>query len=229
MVVAKIQEQIAAYQQWLYNTREHPHLWWWESVQYFQDHWNTDTGDLAGMIDASFHNTFSRRLWQGDHWRPKALIHLFAEYRPLMVKAMFDDLFNETKDADMRISRFLFGMDTLLQDYKHDHPTSIENNHYHDDYRMIALYLAFRYPESYAAPYDFARFKAALWQLGAREMPVADDLMRFFKVHRTLMTFLDKSPQIASWWQKHLDPKKHFTGKSLMVAVDFTQFVADRG
>ena len=226
MVVAKIQEQIIDYKRWLASLREHPNAWWWESAQFFQDNWNPESPEPAAMLDACFQNTFTRRLWQADNWRPKEMILLFYRYNPLMVKAMFADLFNETKDVEMRISRFLFGMDTLLSDYKSDHPTTVENNHYHDDYRMIALYLAFRYPDVYAAPYDFPAFATALERLGAREMPLVNDLPRFFKVHRTLMTFLDKDPDVARLLQKHLQPKKHFQGKALLMAADFTRFVA---
>lgn len=226
MVVAKIQEQIVAYKKWLISLREHPNVWWWESQQVFQDHWQPDAPDFAEMFDQCFDNSVTRRLWQSDHWRPKEIMRIFIRFDTLMVKAMFDDLFNETKDVEGRISRFLFGMDTLLTDFKKDNPTSVENNHYHDDYRMIALYLAFRYPDQYAAPYDLALFVETLTRLGARELPQANDIGRFFKMHRTIMTFLEKDPEVGALMQKHLHPKKHFTGRSLLLAVDFTQFVA---
>ena len=226
MVVAKIQEQIIAYKQWLASLREHPNTWWLESVQFFQDNWNPDTPDPVAMLDACFQNTFTRRLWQADNWRPKEIILLFYRDQPLMVKAMFDDLFNETKEVEMRVSRFLFGMDTLLSEHKSNYPTTVENNHYHDDYRMVALYLAFRYPDTYAAPYDFPVFCKALERLGARDLPLVHDLPRFFKVHRTLMTFLDKDPEVTRLFQKHLHPRKHFQGRNLMLAADFTRFVA---
>ncbi len=226
MVVAKIQDQITAYKQWLASLREHPNTWWLESVQFFQDNWNMDTPNPPQMLDACFQNTFTRRLWQSDSWRPKEIAMLFYGYNPMMMKAMFEDLMNETKEVDMRISRFLFGMDTLLGDYKSDHPTSVENNHYHDDYRMIALYLAFRYPETYAAPYDLPTFAVTLERLGARDIPQVNDLPRFFKVHRTLMTFLEKDPEVARLFQKHIRPKHHYQGKNLAMAVDFSRFVA---
>jgi hypothetical protein len=226
MVVTKIQDQIVAYKKWLNGMREHPNAWWCESVLHFQTNWNPDTPDPAAMFDASFQNAYTRRLWQSDNWRPKEIMRLFYGYQPIMVKAMFDDLFNETKEVENRISRFLFGLDTLLSDYKSDHVTSVENNHYHDDYRMIALYLAFQYPDQYAAPYDFALFSTALQRLGARELPQVNDLPRFFKVHRTLMTFLDKDPQVAQAFERHLHPRKHYQGRNLMLAVDFSRFVA---
>ena len=226
MVVSRITDQLTAYKKWLSSLREHPNAWWWESQQVFQDHWQPDTPEPVAMFDKCFNNSVTRRLWQSDNWRPKEIMEIFLKLDPIMVKAMFNDLFNETKDVDARISRFLFGMDTLLSDYKKANPTKVENNHYHDDYRMIALYLAFRYPDQYAAPYDFGLFVEALTRLGARELPQAHDIGRFFKMHRTLMTFIDKETEINTLVQKHLNPKRHFTGRSVLLAVDFTQFVA---
>lgn len=226
MVVARIQEQILAYKRHLGGQRNFQTSWWWESIQHFQANWDLDTPDPLLMLDASFQNSVTRRLWQLESWRPKDLIQLFWRDQPLMVKAMFTDLFNETKDVEMRISRFLFGCDMLLEDYRRNNPASIENNHYHGDYRMIALYLAFRYPESYAAPYDFDLFKEGLSRLGARELPQADDIVRFFKAHRTIQVFLEKDGGVLPAIKRHLEPNRHYMGPSLLPAVDFFRFVA---
>jgi hypothetical protein len=154
------------------------------------------------------------------------MMHAMWQFDPLTVRLMFDDLFNETKTVDGRIGRFVFGCDTVLRDYKKAHATSVDNNHYHDDYQMIALYLAFRYPESYA-PYSFPVFQQTLVEFAARDIPQQHDLPRYFKVLRTLMTFLDKEPQVAAALQQHLQPRRHFMGKTMLVAEDFCCFVAE--
>ncbi|MBK7938892.1 MAG: hypothetical protein IPJ82_18260 [Lewinellaceae bacterium] len=145
-----------------------------------------------------------------------------------MLRLMFDDLFNETRDTEARIGRFLFGCDELLRDYRRLHPLTAENNHYHGDYRMVALYLASRYPESYA-PYEFLTFQQAMTHFGARDVPQQNDLVRYFKVLRTLMTFLEKEPAVEQAMQKHLHPKRHFLGKTLLLAEDFCRFVGEGG
>lgn len=226
MVVAKIQEQVSAYKRHLGSRRDFPNSWWWESVQHFQMNWDLDAPDLVKMLDTCFQSSVTRRLWQLEKWRPKEIILLFMQQQPLMVKAMFIDLFNETKDVEMRISRFIFGCDMLMEEYKRNNVGSIENNHYHGDYRMIALYLAFRYPEVYAAPYDFEVFKEALGRLGARDLPQADDLVRFFKVHRTIQVFLEKDGGVLPLIHRSLQPKVHYLGPTLFPAVDFLRFVA---
>ena len=147
---------------------------------------------------------------------------------PGTVKLMFDDLFNETKEVEARIGRFLFGCDTLLRDYKRSHPTTVENNHYHSDFQMIALYLSCRYPDQYA-PYSFAPFQSTMERLGARDVPQQNDLGRYFKVMRTLNTFLEKDAEVLPLLQQQLHPKRHYQGKTLLAVADFVWFVGGDG
>lgn len=219
MQLSKIQEAVQAYANWLGQLNDLPEAFWWETVQTFQHHWNPDAADPADMFDQAIDNSVTRRPWQTEHWYPKRMMRLFWHTDPQTVRWMFDDLFNETKDPEARIGRFLFGCDTLLADYRRAHPTQIENNHYHGDYRMIGLYLALRYPESYA-PYDFDAFQRTMAFLNARDQPRQNDLPRYNKVMRTLQTFIDKEPRVQNHLDRLLNPPKHFTGKSLLPAAD---------
>lgn len=222
MVVSKIQAAIAAYKQWLERERNHPFLYKWESVQNFQTHWNLGDAEPAAMFDNSFQNSQTRRMWQTENWYPKRMMQAFWQLEPQMVRAMFEDLFDETRDVEARIGRFLFGCDELLRDYKQANPTSVENNHYHDDYRMIALYLTFRYPDQYA-PYDFEVFQQVMDLFQARDVPQQNDIGRYFKVMRILMNFLEKVEGVQTAMDRHLQPRKHFSGKTLLLAEDFCQ------
>jgi hypothetical protein len=225
MILSKIQDSLAAYKKWLTGLRHHPHVHEWESLQIFQHHWNTDTADPAAMFDRCLHNSETRRLWQTEQWQPKRMMLEFWRFDPGTVRLMFDDLFNETRDVEARIGRFLFGCDSLLRDYKRAHVGSIENNHCHDDYRMIALYLAFRHPDAYAL-YDFPVFQNALARFGARDVPKENDLGRYFKVLRTLTVFLEKDGGIAPAMQRHLHATRHFQGKTLLLTADFCRFAS---
>lgn len=223
MVLSRIQTAVAAYKSWLQEIRFHPFVYKWEAQQQFTAHWNPVDPDPAAMFDRSFQNSETRRLWQTEGWYPKRIMLEFWRFDAETVRAMFDDLFNESRDVEARVGRFLFGCDALLSDFKRAHSTSVENNHYHGDYRMIALYLAFRYPDQYA-PYDFDVFRQVLIRFDARDIPEQNDVGRYFKVLRTLMTFLEKDPKVAAAMQPHLHPRKHFSGKTLLLAEDFCRF-----
>lgn len=222
MLVQQIQQGIQAYTKWLQGLPEHPRAAWWSAQQHFQQHWDDDAADVAVVYDRSLHSNTTRRLWQVDNWQPKRVLHLLAQADGPTVRTLFQHLFNETLPLDVRVSRFLFGCDLLLAEYKTAHPLSIENNHYHDDHRMIALYLAFRYPDQYGAPYDLSVLQAALRQLGAREVPVAHDLPRHAKAVRTLHTFLEKDKNAFAQLTRTVP---HFSQKSLLASADLLWFL----
>jgi hypothetical protein len=140
MVLAKINAAIADYKQWLASIKHHPFVYKWESVQHFQAHWNLDSVDPAAMFESCFHNTETRRLWQTENWQPKRIMTEFWRFDPLTVRMMFDDLYNETREVDGRISRFLFGCDMVLRDFRKAKSTSIENNHDHGDFHRRDLF-----------------------------------------------------------------------------------------
>jgi hypothetical protein len=227
MVLAKINASIADYKKWLMDIKHHPYIHKWESVQHFQDHWNPGEADPVAMFEGCFYNSETRRMWQTENWQPKRLMAEFWRFDPLTVRLMFDDLFNETREVEGRVSRFLFGCDMLLRDYRKTQIKHIENNHDHGDFKMIAIYLAFRYPEAYA-PYDFEIFQKAMTRFGANDIPQGHDLPRYFKVLRTLQNFLEKDSEIVLAMQKHLLPRKHFQGKTMLLAEDFCRFVAEK-
>jgi hypothetical protein len=226
LILSKIQDGIKAYKSWLERERHHPRLYLWETVQQFQTHWNPDAADPVAMFDQSLQNSVTRRLWQTETWYPKKIMLEFWRFDPRTVRLMFDDLFNETRDPEGRASRFVFGCDSLLADYKRAHPTSVENNHYHSDYKLISLCLACRYPENYGM-YDLAVFQKTLQAVGAREVPAQHDIGRFFKVHATLTKFLDQDPGVAAAMQRHLHPRNHYPGKTGMLTTDFGMFLAE--
>ncbi|MCC7504046.1 MAG: hypothetical protein IT259_02045 [Saprospiraceae bacterium] len=225
MILGHIQSAIAGYKTWLQKTAHHPFLYEWESLQNFQLHWDVESTDPAAMFDRAFQNSETRRLWQTEQWYPKRMMQIFWKEDPLTVRRMFDDLFDESRDLEARLGRFLFGCDILLGDYRRKYPTSVENNHYHGDFRMISLYLGFRWPEAYA-PYQFETFRAALLRFGARDIPRENDFVRFAKVLRTLMGFLDKDPGVAQALQKQLRARRDFSGRTLLLAADFCRFAA---
>lgn len=224
MLVAKIQAAIKSYVEWLQDTPSHPHIYKLESLQVYKENWNLESGNPSEMFDRSFYNTENRRLWQNESWQPKRVMMEFWKSDPMSVRLMFQDLFNETKSIDGRIGRFLFGCDMLLHDFRRAHVGTIENNHYHEDYKMIALYLGFEYPETYA-PYDFEVFQGTLTYLGAKDIPQQHDLPRYFKMLNTLQNFLDKEDVIETCFSKHRLIRKHYMGKTRFLVEDFCVFI----
>ena len=224
MQLKRIQHYIARYKKFLESEHAYDRMHIWESQRIFQETWNMDHENLPAMYDESLQNSTTKRLWKREAYEPKYMMIEFLDAQPELMRHYFFDLFNEDKSIDGRMDRFVYYCDEMLREYKKAHPNSIENNHYHNDnYWMVSLYLAFKYPDNYCL-YDSFAFRGLLRKLGSTDVPKTNDLSRFFKVMRTLYNFLQKEEGLMEAHQKRLDPEKHYMEKSLLLVYDFYQF-----
>jgi len=167
----------------------------WESLAYFLRHWDVDAPDFAAMYDRCLQNSRTKRIWKREAWEPKEMMIHFAKMQPEFVRKLFKELFDETKDISGRVSRFKFGMDTMLREYKERNPRRIDNNHYHDDSEMIHMYLAFRFPAKYCL-FDYSAFQKMNELLSVKNPPSPFETDRFFKFTKIWKTFLAKDEEI---------------------------------
>lgn len=225
MQFQRIQQAITEYETFLKSgPPSGERLYYWESQRIFQETWNIEAPDFATMFDQSLQNTQTRRLWNRENYEPKRLMLLFIATQSDLIRQLFGDLFNETKDVTGRMDRFLFYCDELLQDHRRMHPRSPENSHFHnDDYQIISLYLAFRYPDRYA-PYRYPVFRDLMIRLGSPDIPGNNDPERYFKVMRTLQGLLNKQEGIRQLHSERLADQTLFPGESLLLAFDFACF-----
>ena len=200
-------------------------LYAYEAQRNFQQHWDLTAENFAEMYDRSLQNTRSRRLWRAENYHPKDMAMKFLAEQPDYARHAFNDLFNDEKNLDGRCGRFVFYMDELLKMHREARPRSIQNNHYHDDYRMVFLYLAFRYPERYTL-YHFGDFKTMLEKLRARTPPRTHDPERFAKVMRTCYKLLSRDEQLMTAHRRRLNPETDYTEESLLICREFYRFVA---
>ncbi len=223
MLVKRIHTLAAAYKDRLQSRRPLPDDFIWQSVHHFQAHWDGAAPDLAKMYENSLQNSVSRRLWKGTNFAPKEMMLRFMLMEPDFCRRMFADLFDEEQNIENRISRFKFGCDTLLADYKQQQRASIENRHFHEDNRMLSLYLCFRYPLQYA-PFDHPAFERCMQQLGNTDIPGPYEIGRYFKLLRILQKFLLKNEKLKSLYLRRAGQDKQFGEAPLMMALDFCRF-----
>ncbi len=221
MNLQKLNDAIRQYADFLRKNPKHDPYLPWESQRIFQENWDVEALDFRTMYDRSLENSRSRRLWKREHYEPKEMMLKFIELDREFVRFAFQDLFNEAKDLDGRIGRFVFHCDELLAAWREAHPGSKLNSHYHhDNYQMVSIYLAFRYPTQYL-PFYFESFRRLMELLGSRDVPTVNEIGRYFKVMRTIFTFLKKDEEILAMHAKRLTPGLHFEGETLLVVGDF--------
>ena len=226
MQLNKLRAYLAQYSDWLNRPEAEQRLYYWESLAVWQQNWDEEASDFGAMLDQCLQNSKTRRLWKREAYEPKRMLLAFAEMDGHFVYSMFKDLFNEEKDTHSRADRFVFYCDEMLQQYRRQYPTRIDNSHYHDDgNEMISLYLSFHYPERYA-PYSAERLQGLLRRLGAPNVPLAGDFPRHIKVMRTLQTFINKEEILLERHQNRLRAE-HYEGQSMLLAFDFACFITE--
>lgn len=222
MKTDKIQQCINAYTDLRQAKSVWQEAWKWEVLKNFQDNWDLDAPDFAAMYDRSLHSLMSRRFWSDTGYEPKQWMLNFIAMQPDWTKHLFRDLFDENKSLEGRISRFLFGCDELMTEYREQHPLNRETSHCHEDYRMISLYLALRYPTQYA-PYSLQAFTGILKLLESKEVPLTHDFPRYIKVTRILSTFLSKHEPLLKTHQSAIRGEAFYQGETLMMAHDLCE------
>lgn len=230
MQLKRIQHYLQQYRKYLSTSNaQEQRLYIWESQRIFQENWDMDAEDWAAMYDRSLRNSKTKRLWKREAYEPKRMMLELIRLQPDFVRTMFFDLFNEEKSLEGRVGRFVYYCDMLLQEYKEQHPRSIDNNHYHDDdYGMVSLYLAFRYPGRHTL-YEPAGFRLLLEKLGSGDIPKANDMERFVKVTHTLYKFMQKEEGLLELHRQRLQEGLHYIGESLLVVYDFYRYCTDVG
>lgn len=220
MQVNKLKEYIEKYKAFLKKDREFRDSYKWESLQNFQQNWELAAPKLDEMYARALHNSQTQRLWKTDAWYPKEMMQKFAAMDPDFVRTIFQDLFDESQPIIGRISRFKYFCDDLLQQYKKQQKFSSENNHYHEDNKMIFLYLCFKYPEKYTL-YNYDAFSRMMSLLGSRNIPSPFEVERFAKITTSIYKFLQKDEELMELHRKRLDPKSHYMDESQLLVSDF--------
>jgi len=220
MEVKKLTYYINQYKEFLKRDRDFHEIYTWESLFHFKENWDIDAPDFGAMYDKSLQNNRTRRLWKRESWTPKEMMLKFCTIQPDFVRRMFSDLFDESKSVETRISRFKFGCDELLREYKDSQKISIENNHYHDDFQMIMFYLTCQFPQKYTF-YSYPTFSKMMSLLGITDIPGPYDIERFIKLTKIMNTFLQKDEELMKTQSNRLDINRLPPNVGSLIVHDF--------
>jgi hypothetical protein len=223
MVLDIIKKQVENYKL-LINSSTYGELYKWVALKTFHDNWDINADDFKSVYDKSFYSKDSSNLWANPHWFPKAVMLRFIDYKPDVVRQMFQELFNESEEIEKRIERFVFHCDNLLKEiYVFDKSMK---NHFHDGQRIVTVYLAFRYPDKYAI-YKYTEFKTFMEIVRAKDIPSTGEYDRFFRVVRTLNNILKSDDELMKLHHSKLT-EECYKGETLMLAQDFIFTTARR-
>jgi len=119
----------------------------WVAVQHFQENWDIEAEDFAGMLKESFSQTYN--LLQGGMYYANKMLCALAQQDPEKMRSLFRLLYNEELPLVERLQPFRTGCDELLEAFRQNAAEPEKAKNHYQDLRALCVYLSFRYPETY--------------------------------------------------------------------------------
>lgn len=176
----KVQSIIAGYKDYFPNAWA-DEKYKWEAVQHFQTHWDIHAIDFAEMLKTALDKT--NNLLGSKYSFPRGMLLNFAMADPEAVRAMFIQLYDESKDLLERMEAFHASAEQLRT--KYDDGTW--KNHYQNA-NTISTYLWLKFPDKYYI-YKYDECKSVTAELDSEFRP---NLRKGFQSAVQSFTLYDK-------------------------------------
>lgn len=193
----------------------------WEAVKCFQVNWDINSDDFAGMLSKSLSQT-SNLLASVNHF-PAKMIKKFAEIAPEEVRAMFIDLFDESKDVYERIDKFKQSSNSLLERYGNG-----AGQHFQYE-NAICTYLWLRYPDKYYI-YKLGEIKAISNELESdyifKKGAYADNIRNFLSFYDEICEELKQDDELKNMLASQLTGTCYSDPELKTLTIDVGFFIS---
>ena len=190
----------------------------WENLKNFQDHWDLEEPDLGKMYNTSFTSKYSGRLWGGSKNSAKAMMMEMIKINPDFIRSAFKDFFNNEKEIMLRANRFSFHCDQAMEEVRKINSKLVK--HYHDNFKILSVYLTFKYPTEYCI-FDYKAFKQMMKKLEVVEIPEQYEVDRFFKISKNLYNIISEDQEFVELHKSKIVGEAFYQEASMLLVHDF--------
>lgn len=195
----RLKEALRQYKKDFIATHWNEEKYKWEAVKCFQDNWDIHATDFEDMLSQSLSKT-SNLLASTNNF-PAGMIIEFAHAAPEKVRAMYMDLFDESKDVFGRIESFKKQSNILLKKYK-----STAKQHYQHE-NAITTYLWLRYPDKYYV-YKYSEARSVSNKLDSnykfKKGSYTDNLKNFYDFYNEIRESLKRDSTLIDLFKSQL-------------------------
>lgn len=226
----KFDKLVKEYQNYFTNHKgENGESYWeeeefkWRGIKTFQDNWDLDTQNLSDMIKRSLYGVSHMMVSQARF--PEGMIEDFAEREPDTVRAMFKDLFDESKDIVERFHSFKQKSADLLERVGNG-----AKNHFQDE-RTIALYLWLRYPDKYYV-YQYTQARNLSIALGSDHRIIKgrldSNIREWLALYNEVTELMKQNPEVRNWETQGMTAVHYPDPEYRMLATDLAYCYTER-
>lgn len=226
----KFDKLVKEYQNYFTNHKgENGESYWeeeefkWRGIKTFQDNWDIEAEDLSDMIKRSLNGVSHMMVSQARF--PEGMIEGFAEQEPDTVRAMFKDLFDESKDIVERFHSFKQKSADLLERVGNG-----AKNHFQDE-RTIALYLWLRYPDKYYV-YQYTQARNLSIALGSDHRIIKgrldSNIREWLALYNEVTELMKQKPEVRNWETQGMTAVHYPDPEYRMLATDLAYCYTER-
>ena len=196
----------------------------WAAVKYFQDNWDVNAEDFAAMFDKALNapKVYLGLLASANNF-PVGMMSSFAKSAPEEVRAMFIELFDESKDVVDRILSFKKKSDYLLEKYGDG-----AKQHYQYE-NAISTYLWLRFPDKYYI-YKYSEVKSVAEALNSdikiKKGAYAANLRNFLSLYDDLCEKLKNDKELVALLQGKITATYYPDPQLRTLAIDVGFYIS---
>ena len=194
----------------------------WEAVKRFQDIWDVNSPDFLDMFMQATDKTANLLANMSNF--PRGMIKEFATADPEFTRAMFINLFDETKDLASRYEKFASDAEEIR--IKYDNGTW--RNHYQST-NAISTYLWLRYPDKYYI-YKYSECRAVARELNADFVPrkgrSADNILGSIRLYDEICSLLKSDSELKEILESCVSDACYPDAEMKTLTIDFGFYIS---
>ncbi|WP_026658198.1 AAA family ATPase [Butyrivibrio sp. AC2005] len=214
-----LSKALEAYKQ-SFSTRWPEEKYKWEAIKWFQEHWDINADNFSEMFWNATEKTIN--LLTSARNFPRGMIKGYAEKKPEVIRGMFLDLFDETKDTGERIVKFQSEADALCEEL------SPGKQHFQRP-MAISVYLWLMYPDKHDI-FKYSVCKKTVQYLESDFVPkmghTTQNIVGNTQLINELMSALQSDNELVTMYENSLDDNCYHPESLRTLAQDFSFFIA---
>ena len=218
-----LQQVLSAYKAVFVSKQWPDEKYKWIAVKHFQDNWDIDAPDFVAMLKTSFAKTGNLLVSVNNF--PARMITEFAEADPEKIRAMFKNLFDESKNLNDRIKQFKNDSEVVLKKY------AKPGAHHYQNENSITTYLWLRYPEKYYI-YKYSEVKSVVEKLQSdcivKKGSTAENLRVFMELYNAIRQELLADDELKALLKSQLTEDCYADDALCTLTIDFGFYISRR-
>ena len=194
----------------------------WEAVKWFQAHWDINAENFYQMFTDATEKTYNLLASMNNF--PRGMIQVYSEQEPETVRAMFINLFDESKDVTERLIRFQSDADDLCE------RLSPGKQHYQRP-MAISVYLWLHDPDKYCI-YKYTSLRKATVYLNNNYIPKkgnpAQNIKGNMEFIGEIRQIISKDDELLSTFRESRDDQCYEDSSLLTLATDIEIYISTK-